>query len=87
MPQALIVSEDGDITRDGYRVAGTPGLQNVQVVPTIFTSVTGLLVTRSDRVDRFIRPFATNESEDNQNKNTDMGKLWAFYWEHTAVSD
>jgi len=85
VPQALVVSEDGDITRNGYRVAGTPGLQNVQVVPTIYTSVTGLLVTRSDRVDRFIRPFATNESEDNQNKNTDMGKLWAFYWKHSPL--
>ncbi|MBH2080123.1 MAG: DUF2875 family protein [Pseudomonadales bacterium] len=85
VPQALVVSEDGDITRNGYRVAGTPGLQSVQVVPTIYTSVTGLLVTRSDRVDRYIRPFATNESEDNQNKNTDIGKLWAFYWKHSPL--
>lgn len=81
VPQALLVSEDGDITRDGYRVAGTPGLQQIQVVPTVFTSATGLLVTRSDRVDRYIRPFASQDSEDNQNKNTDMGKLWAFYWD------
>lgn len=80
VPQALIVSRDGDVTRDAYRVAGTPGLQNVSVVPTVFESMTGLLVTRSDRVDRYIRPYATNDSEDNQNKNTDMGKLWAFYW-------
>jgi hypothetical protein len=43
--------------------------------------MTGLLVTRSDRVDRFIRPFVTYEREDNQNKNTDLGKLWAFYWD------
>ena len=85
VPQALIVSEDGDITRNGYRVAGTPGLQSVQVLPTVYTSVTGLLVTHSDRVDRYIRPFATKESEDNQNKNTDMGKLWAFYWKHSPL--
>ncbi|VVO23923.1 hypothetical protein PS712_04461 [Pseudomonas fluorescens] len=80
MPQALIVSRDGDVTRNGYRVAGTPGLQNVHAVPTVYESMTGLLVTRSDRVDRYIRPFATQDSEDNQNTNTDMGKLWAFYW-------
>jgi hypothetical protein len=85
-PQALIVSEDGDVTRDGYRVAGTPGLpQWLQVVPTVFESMTGLLVTRSDRVDRYIRPYATNDSEDNQNKNTDMGKLWTFYWKHSPA--
>ncbi|MNO80366.1 hypothetical protein D3C76_715730 [compost metagenome] len=85
VPQALIVSEDGDVTRNGYRVAGTPGLQSVQVVPAVYTSVTGLLVTRSDRVDRYIRPFAPHDSEDNQNTNTDMGKLWAFYWEHSPL--
>jgi hypothetical protein len=83
MPQALIVSEDGDVTRNGLRVAGTPGLQNGHVVPTVYESMTGLLVTRSDRVDRYIRRYATHEPEDNQNKNTDLGKLWAFYWKHS----
>nr|WP_283770656.1 DUF2875 family protein [Pseudomonas syringae] len=80
VPQALIISRDGDVTRNGLRVAGTPGLQNAQVVPTVFESMTGLLVSRSDRVDRYIRSYAVSESEDNQNKNTDLGKLWAFYW-------
>ncbi|RMV04690.1 DUF2875 family protein, partial [Pseudomonas coronafaciens] len=42
VPEALIVSEDGDVTRNSLRVAGTPGLQkNAQVVPTIFESMTG----------------------------------------------
>lgn len=82
VPQALIVSEDGDLTRNNYRVAGTPGVPKwLQVVPTVFESMTGLLVTRSDRVDRYIRPYVTYEIEDNQNKNTDLGKLWFFYWE------
>ncbi len=85
VPQALIVSEDGDVTRSDLRVAGTPGLQNVHAVPTVFESMTGLLLTRSDRVDRYIRPFATHDSEDNQNTNTDMGKLWAFYWKHSPL--
>jgi hypothetical protein len=85
VPQALVVSEDGDVTRNGYRIAGTPGLQNIQVVPTVFESMTGLLVTRSDRVDRYVRPYATNEAEDNQNKNTGMGKLWAFYWKQSPL--
>ncbi|KQZ82396.1 hypothetical protein ASD60_07920 [Pseudomonas sp. Root562] len=81
VPQALIASRDGDVTRDVYRKPGTPGLQSVQVVPTIYESMTGLLVTRSDRVDRYIRRYATHEREDNQNKDTDLGKLWAFYWD------
>jgi hypothetical protein len=81
VPQALIASRDGDVTRDVYRKPGTPGLQSGHVVPTIYESMTGLLVTRSDRVDRYIRRYATHETEDNQNKNTDLGKLWAFYWD------
>ncbi|RMO34235.1 hypothetical protein ALQ44_04985 [Pseudomonas syringae pv. pisi] len=31
-------------------------------------------------MDRYIRPYAIDEAENNQNKNTDLGKLWAFYW-------
>jgi hypothetical protein len=85
VPQALIVSKDGDVSQSVYRKRGTPGLQNVHAVPTVFESMTGLLVTRSDRVDRYIRPFATHDSEDNQNKNTDMGKLWAYYWNRDAA--
>ncbi|MDO7911489.1 DUF2875 family protein [Pseudomonas sp. 22-AL-CL-001] len=80
VPQALIASYDGDVSRNPYREPGTRGLQNGHVVPSIYESATGLLVTRSDRVDRYIRPFATQDAEDNQNKNTDLGKLWAFYW-------
>ncbi|PNB75140.1 hypothetical protein C1X64_05810 [Pseudomonas sp. GW456-E7] len=83
VPQALIASRDGDVTRDVYRKPGTPGLQNGHVVPTVYESMTGLLVTRSDRVDRYIRRYATHEREDNQNKNTDLGKLWAYYWKHS----
>ncbi|AZE97713.1 hypothetical protein C4J95_0219 [Pseudomonas orientalis] len=81
VPQALIASEDGDVTRNIYRERGTPGLQNVSVVPTVYESMTGLLVTRSDRVDRYVRPYVTNDIEDNQNKHTDLGKLWLFYWD------
>ena len=83
VPQALIASRDGDVTRDVYRKPGTPGLQSVQVVPTVYESMTGLLVTRSDRVDRYIRRYAPHEREDNQNKDTDLGKLWAFYWKQS----
>ncbi|WP_422422792.1 type VI lipase adapter Tla3 domain-containing protein [Pseudomonas sp. GZD-222] len=79
-PQALIISRDGDVTRSAYRVPGTPGLQNVHVVPSVFESMTGLLVARADRVERFLRPYATDTRENNQDKTSDLGKLWAFYW-------
>ena len=79
-PQALIVSRDGDVTRDVYRKPGTPGLDSTQVVPTIYENATGLLVARSDRVDRYLRFSAVDEAENNQSKRTDLGKLWDFYW-------
>jgi hypothetical protein len=49
VPQALIASRDGDVTRDVYRKPGTPGLQSGHVVPTIYESMTGLLVMVSTR--------------------------------------
>ncbi|MDB6141998.1 MAG: hypothetical protein JWP80_1042 [Pseudomonas sp.] len=82
VPEALIASRDGDITRNGHRVAGTPSLKNGQVVPTIFESMTGLLVSRSDRMD-YIRKFANHDGKDNQNNNTDQDKLWYFYWKRS----
>lgn len=85
VPEALIVSEDGDVTRSGVRVAGTPGLQDGHAVPKVYESMTGLLVSRSDRVDQYLRPFATDDEEDNQTTRTDMGKLWAFYWKHSRL--
>lgn len=87
VPEALIASEDGDITRNGYRVAGTPGLKKYgQVVPTVFESMTALLVSRSDRMDN-IRRLATHHGEDNKGKNTDQDKLWYFYWDRDRGFD
>lgn len=36
VPQALIVSEDGDVTRSANRVAGTPGVQEGYFVPKVY---------------------------------------------------
>jgi len=83
VPEALVLSRDGDQTRSGYRVRGTRGLPNGYYVPTVFESMTGLLVARTDRVDRYLRPYAVRQQEDNQNKSTDLSKLWFFYWKHS----
>jgi hypothetical protein len=55
VPQALIVSEDGDVTRSGLRVAGTPGLQNVHAVPTVF-------ILRMIEVEK--QPFTLQQAQD-----------------------
>jgi hypothetical protein len=85
IPEAFIASADGDVTRDVYRKRGTPALQDGHTVPTIYESMTGLLVARSDRVNQYLRPYATNEKEDNQNRNSDLGKLWQFYWKYSPL--
>jgi hypothetical protein len=87
VPEALVLSRDGDQTRTGYRVPGTPGLPNGYYVPTVFESMTGLLVARTDRVDRYLRPYAVQQKEDNQNRATDLSKLWFFYWDRDRKFD
>jgi uncharacterized protein DUF2875 len=81
VPAALVFSEDGDVARDGRRVAGTDSaIRDGHYLPTILDSMAGLLVTRTDRVDRYLRPFAVEIKEDNQDTRTDLGKLWRFFW-------
>ncbi|SEJ81578.1 DUF2875 family protein [Pseudomonas sp. NFR16] len=87
VPEALMLSRDGDQTRTGYRVPGTRGLPNGYYVPTVFESMTGLLVARTDRVDRYLRPYAVHQQEDNQNRSTDLSKLWFFYWDRDRKFD
>lgn len=87
VPEALMLSRDGDQTRTGYRVPGTRGLPNGYYVPTVFESMTGLLVARTDRVDRYLRPYAVRQQEDNQNRSTDLSKLWFFYWDRDRKFD
>ncbi|WP_256600857.1 MULTISPECIES: DUF2875 family protein [unclassified Pseudomonas] len=82
VPEVFVFSQDGDSTRSGYRAHGTPPLVNGHYLPTVFDSMTGLLVARTDRVDHYLRPYAINQQEDNQNRSTDLGKLWFFYWKH-----
>ena len=87
VPEALVLSEDGDSTRTAYRVPGTRGLPNGYYVPSVFESMTGLLVARTDRVDRYLRPYAVKQREDNQNRSTDLSKLWFFYWDRDRKFD
>ncbi|EKT4465025.1 DUF2875 family protein [Pseudomonas putida] len=85
VPEAVIVSKDGDVVRNMYRKPGAPDLRSAPGVPVIYENMMGLLVARSDRVDRYIRPYAISQAENNQNKKTDLGKLWAFYWEQNRA--
>jgi len=52
------------------------------IIPAMPDSLSAVLVSRSDRVDKLIRPFAVEQSA-SINKTTteyDVTKLWNFFW-------
>ena len=82
VPAALIFCEDSDVARSLVGPDST-GMPDGTRAPTIPDSVVGILVSRSDRVDKLIRPFAVDQSAA-INKDTtqyDVTRLWNFYWE------
>lgn len=83
VPEALVVSTDGSMMRS---LLATPDHVDTPkegyVIPAMPDSVAAFLVTRSDRVDKLIRPFAVQQRS-NINKNDteyDIVKLWNFFW-------
>ena len=83
VPEALVFSEDGVTTRELLKAPGTVELPKGHFIPTVPDSIVGILVSRSDRVDRLIRPFAV-EQHGPLNQDTtqyDVTRLWNFYWE------
>nr|WP_305882121.1 DUF2875 family protein [Herbaspirillum sp. WGmk3] len=83
VPTALMFSTDGSMMRSLMQTPGnvdTPAVGHV--IPAMPDSVAAFLVTRSDRVDKLIRPFAVQQRS-NINKNDteyDIVKLWNFFW-------
>ncbi|CAJ7510659.1 Protein of uncharacterised function (DUF2875) [Burkholderia pseudomallei] len=83
IPEAIIVTFDGAATRDLNQTPGYVDTFKQSNISTMPDSMVTLLVSRSDRVDRLIRPYAVEQTE-NVDKNTteyDITKLWNFFWE------
>ncbi|WP_028223780.1 type VI lipase adapter Tla3 domain-containing protein, partial [Paraburkholderia oxyphila] len=83
VPAALIVSEDGMQYRWGLDTPGMPKDPAGAFIPPVPDSMGGLLVARTDRVDRLVRPYAVPVPGDIDKTKTqyDTIKLWNFYWE------
>ena len=83
VPSALVYSMDGTLTRKLLSAPGSGKLLSERYrIPEMPDSMGAILVSRSDRVDRLIRPFAVQQTA-NINKDTteyDISKLWNFYW-------
>lgn len=83
VPAALIFSSDSTTLRSLLVAPGHGSLLKWHFVPEIPDSVVGILVSRSDRVDRLIRPFAVEQHGAINQSTTqyDITRLWNFYWE------
>ncbi len=78
VPQAILFSEDGSMLRSLLRTPGEKPIPRWEYVPEIPDSVVVMVVSRSDRVDKLIRPFAIDRAS---GKGSDGDKLWEYYWE------
>jgi hypothetical protein len=83
VPAAIVYSIDGSMTRSLLEAPGSGGPSPAgHIIPAMPDSVGALLVARSDRVDKLIRPFAVEQTPYVNKTNTeyDIIKLWNFYW-------
>lgn len=80
LPMAMIAARDGDVMRCSYAPLGTPPMRDERFVPVVEDTTAVLLVARSDRVERYLRPYAPDYAENNQDTRTDLGKLWALFF-------
>nr|WP_258533503.1 DUF2875 family protein [Xanthomonas oryzae] len=89
VPEVLLVSNDSEGGRYGWKSPGLPKQSEGVHVPIMPDSMAALLVARSDRVDRLVRPYAV-DVDDGINKDDtqyDIIKLWNFFWEKRDVFD
>lgn len=80
LPAAVLLSGDSQELR-------ATQIRNGHFVPSIPDSIVALLVTRSDRVDRDIRPYVVDVPYDINMLDTqyDVIQLWNDYWDATTL--
>lgn len=90
VPAALVMSQDSMQLRWGLKTPGTQEEPLDAFVPPILDSMSALLVARTDRIDRLMRPYQVQVPGDIDSTKTqyDVVKLWNFYWDQDdAYSD
>ncbi|RQP94951.1 DUF2875 domain-containing protein [Burkholderia stagnalis] len=90
VPAALVMSQDGMVNRWGLNTPGAPKEPQGAFIPPVIDSMSALLVARTDRVNKLVRPYQVDMPGDIDNTKTqyDVVKLWNFYWkEDSAFSD
>ncbi|KVG18460.1 hypothetical protein WJ28_07195, partial [Burkholderia thailandensis] len=82
VPEAIIYTLDGSMKRWLNETPGYIDTFGQSNIPSMPDSMVAMLVSRSDRVDRLIRPYAVEQTE-NVNNGTadyDVTRLWNFFW-------
>ncbi|CAB3809078.1 hypothetical protein LMG28688_06916 [Paraburkholderia caffeinitolerans] len=79
VPQVLIYGFDGAAVRTWFEHVSLP---EGQYVPSQFDAMVGLLVSRTDRVDAYMRPFVSDDPEGAgpDDRQYDTIKLANFFW-------
>jgi len=82
VPAAMLLVSDGDYERMAGCKPGGGGLPALMPPTSVLGSNAGLLVTRSDRVDRYLRPFVnTREGDVKLRDKAAVGtRFWQYYW-------
>jgi len=81
LPAVVMFSDDSQENQ--------PNCKDARFVPTLPDSMVAILVTRTDRVNQFIRPYTVDvpyaiNMDDTQ---YDVIKLWNFYWDQDTAHD
>lgn len=90
VPMAFVKVGDSTGLRQTYKTPGLPEIPKWAYVPPIQTTATGLLVSRTDRIDRLMRPYVTSGVSQGINKTKtehDIIKLWNKYWKERQAFD
>lgn len=88
VPAVLVMTQDGMQYRWAAKTPGMPSDPPGAFIPPVPDSMATLLVSRTDRVDRLMRPYAVTVPGDIDKDKTqyDVVKLWNYYWKQDEIS-
>jgi hypothetical protein len=89
-PAALVIVADGTEARKWLKTPGLPPVPKWTYIPPVQPTISGLLVSRTDRIDRLMRPFVVSgigQGITTKDAELDIIKLWSQFWKDTDAYD
>jgi hypothetical protein len=90
VPAALIMVSDGTEARKWLKTPGLPPVPKWTYIPPVQPTISALLVSRTDRIDRLMRPFVVSgigQGITTKDAELDIIKLWSQFWKDTDAYD